>query len=330
MDLPWGFYLGWDWPWLVFFIVLGLSIALASVARKWQVFWIIPAFVLYQGLLWDIPDGWSTVFRVLFWLTFGVAVVTAILPGATRLAKVPMYLMIGLVVWCLLLFVLKPVIGFFDSRDDSAAAPRDLCLKIDNVDNGEIQEELPPGVTDEDGDRYCLSDDAGDDADPSPSPTADADPACPSHLVQRPISDEEKRRFIRSGIDSATTEKSWDKLGRALLHDASSLRQMAVYFEVDGIPSLEQLVTDNGECLSEDGVELHDDLMNIGRGMLDRRFGFAPLDGHNSWIDRHGHLVIDKRQVIAGDRRSLVFIDGEGRERHILVRCGNPVFATRH
>ena len=109
MELPWGFYLGWDWPWIVFFIVLGVSVALASVMKNWQVLWVIPGLVLYSGLFWALPGGWSLLFKLVFWVCVIVAVATAVLPGRTRLARVPMYLMIGLIIWCLVLWAFSGV-----------------------------------------------------------------------------------------------------------------------------------------------------------------------------------------------------------------------------
>jgi hypothetical protein len=198
----------------------------------------------------------------------------------------------------------------------------DRCLTIDGRDDGGvIQKKVPRGY---EVDAYGVCTFVGTGEPPTVGPEL----VCPPHLVQRPISVQERRRFVRRGIDSATTEKSWDRLGNALLHDASSLRQMSVYFKVPDVPPLRQLLTDNGGCLSEAGVELHDDLMAVGKAMLASDFGFAPLEGSNSWIDKHGHLVIGSKQILAGNRKALVFIDSEGRERYILVRCGNPVFST--
>ena len=109
MDLPWGFYLGWDWPWIIFFIALGLSLMLASVMKNWRVLWVLPALVLYSGLTWALPGGWSLLFVLGFWVCLLVAVVTAVLPGPTRLARVPFYLMATLVVWCLVLWVFSGI-----------------------------------------------------------------------------------------------------------------------------------------------------------------------------------------------------------------------------
>jgi hypothetical protein len=342
MELPLGFYLGWDWPWLVFFIVLGLSIALAAWANKWQVLWILPALVLYNGLYWEIPGWGMTVFKVLFWLAVLAVLATAVFPGVTRAAFVPVGMMVALIIWCLLLAVVAGAFNALFAPTEGGRAernPGDVCVTIDEEPDEEVtqSEDDIAGKYEVDAMGNCTSIDEGEDnvetdtdpdSEPESSPTAGPEFMCPSHLVQRPMSDTERRRFIRDGIDAATPEKSWEKMGRALLHDAASLRQMSVTLGLSDVPELGQLRTSNGECLSEEGVELADDLINFGNGRLSSTFGFAPLDGNNSWIDRHGHLVISKKQLLAGDRKSLVFIDDEGREQHILVRCGNPVFAT--
>lgn len=328
------------WTWLVFILlvaslVVGLFMWRLAKLLGWIAVFIAvlaPFWDLFTAELWSdlLPGNWSPdLFSgSVVALLFIVGVLLLIVGFFIR----RLLIVAGLVLLLALVLLLMGLFG--GSPEDAPETPPrggsstiDMCLTVDGSDDGGvIQKFTDKRYVDPEGDGSCDTVGVSNtEEDPVEEPVF----TCPPRLEQRPISDEERRRFIRDGIDSATTEESWSKLGNRLLHDASSLRQMSIYIGVPDVPPLRELLTDDRECLSEEGVELHDDLMNVGRGMLDSRFGFAPLDGHNSWVDREGHLVVGKRQVLAGDRKALVFIDGEGRERYILVRCGNPVFASR-
>lgn len=321
------------WVLLIASLVVGFFMWRLAKLLGWVAVFIAvlaPFWDLFTAELWDdlLLGNWSSeMFSgsvIAFLVVVGIILLVVGLFFRFLLVLGGIALLLALVLGLMSVFVGSP-------KDTPEAEPRgdgsiDMCLTVDGKDDGGAVQKFNDRYIDPEGDGSCYTEEEGDtEEDTGSEPVV----TCAPHLVQRPISDEERRRFIRSGIDSATTEESWDKLGDALLRDASSLRQMSVYFKVPDVPPLSELRTDNGECLSEEGVELHDDLMAVGKAMLASDFGFAPLDGHNSWVDRHGHLVIGSKQLLAGNRKALVFVDDEGRERFILVRCGNPVFATR-
>lgn len=287
-----------------------------------------PFWDLFTAELWDDlwPGNWSSdIFSgsvVAFLVVVGLILLFAGLYFRFLMVPAGILLVAAVIISILAVSDISP-------REEPETPPRgdntiDMCLTVDGRDDGGAIQKFNDIYVDPEGDGSCYTEDSDTDEGPASGPEA----TCPPRLVQRPISDTERRRFINRGIDSATPEKSWDKLGRALLHDASALRQLSIYFEVADVPPLSELRTSDGDCLSDEGVELHDDLMTVGKAMLRSDFGFAPIDGHNSWVDRHGHLVIGSKQILTGNRKSLVFIDSDGRERHILVRCANPVFST--
>lgn len=85
--------LSWDWSPATFIFVLVVSFALATFTqKKWRGAWLLPAFVLYFGLDWELSSPWSWMFKLAFWLAVIVVLVTTILPAKTKLAKAPLAL----------------------------------------------------------------------------------------------------------------------------------------------------------------------------------------------------------------------------------------------
>lgn len=83
-------YVHFGWNPVLFFIALVVSFVLVSVLKKAPVAWLLPAFVLYFGLDWEFSSPWSQLFKLVFWLTVIVVLVTAVRPAKTKLAKVPL------------------------------------------------------------------------------------------------------------------------------------------------------------------------------------------------------------------------------------------------
>ncbi len=117
----WGFSLHWSMNPAVFFILLAVSLVLAKVVwKKWQVAWVIPALVLYFGLDWALPVSW--LFKLAFWVAVVIAVLTAVLPGRSRLAQVSAQLMVALIAAVMILSGLNGIGNWFDGSGDRPAA----------------------------------------------------------------------------------------------------------------------------------------------------------------------------------------------------------------
>ena len=356
MDLPWGFYLGWDWPWLVFFIVLGISVALAWFMKSWQVLWVIPGLVLYSGLLWEIPGFWSFLFKLVFWVSLLVAVATAVLPGRTRLAKVPMYQMVALIVWCfflwlfgayitgwwtvavllavagilLLIFTKLKVLGIaalaaaiviagilLIDLDGSPEPGRDEEQVIDVCTNlPGEQEELPSGY-DFDQDGDCAEVDA---------PPAEETPpaACPARFRQE-LDPNRQYRFESDGFEGTAREKR-RQLVAALGHDYRYLSFMAEQL-FDRPVADRTLVTDGRRCLTEKGRTLHAKVEGalMASGV---QTGLAPRDGYNTGM-RGDEAVVAKRRGVYGDRKATIYTLADGTRLIVLDRCGNMVLKSK-
>lgn len=119
----WGFELHWDWNPVLFFILLAVTLVLAAkMLKKWQVAWVLPALVLYAGLDWALPMSW--LFKLVFWLVLLFALATALLPGKSRLAKVPVGMMAALLALTVLLSGVNYTGNWFDNwLNGDGAAP---------------------------------------------------------------------------------------------------------------------------------------------------------------------------------------------------------------
>lgn len=361
MDLPWGFYLGWDWPWLVFFIILGLSVMLATVVKKPPVLWVLPGIVLYNGLLWDIPGGWSFLFRLLFWVIVIVAIATWLLPGPTRLARVPMYLMVALIAWCFVLWLLVMlgdlpgldalwwILGFaalvglvllvFATKAGLAVLAVVVALGLLNLSFGLMfddpgREVAEPSTTDvcsniEDDqetvpDGYELND-AGDCVESDEPDGPDANPvACPDRFKQN-LDPNRSNRFDSDGFEGTPREKR-RQLVAALGHDYRYLDFVAEQLFKRSVAG-STLVTDGRKCLNEKGRTLHAKVEGalMASGI---KTGLAPRDGFNTGMDRD-RAVVAKRRGVYGDRKATIYTLADGTKLIVLDRCGNMVLKSK-
>lgn len=359
MDLPWGFYLGWDWPWLVFFVVLGLSILLAAVVKRLPVLWVLPGIVLYNGLLWDIPSGWSFLFRLVFVVAVLVAIGTWLLPGRTRLARVPMYLMIGLIIWCLLLSLLERlglpgsetlwwilglalliglVVLVFATKVGMAIIALVLAFGLLNLSFGLMfdgeGEVAGPSVTDFcpdiEGTQETMPDgyefdDAGNCVESEEPEEPDASPvACPERFEQD-LDPNRRNRFDSDGFEG-TPDAKRRQLVAALGHDYRYLDFVAEQLFKRPITG-STLVTDGRKCLNEKGRTLHAKVEGalMASGI---ETGLAPRNGFNTgMVD--DEAVVAKRRGVYGDRKATIYTLADGTKLIVLDRCGNMVLKSK-
>lgn len=365
MDLPWGFYLGWDWPWLVFFIVLGLSVALATVVKKPLVLWVLPGIVLYNGLLWDIPGGWSFLFRLLFWVIVLVAIATWLLPGPTRLARVPMYLMVALIVWCFVLWLLVMlgdlpgldalwwILGFaalvglvllvFATKAGMAVLAVVVTLGLLNLsfglmfDGEEREDDTPPADTcvtfkgKEDTEIQEVvpegfkADETKDCTKIKVDDPGDNRPVACPERFEQNLDPNRRNRFDSSGFEG-TPQAKRRQLVAALGHDYRYLDFVAEQLFKRPIVGA-SLVTDGRECLNEKGRTLHAKVEGalMASGI---KTGLAPRDGFNTGME-NDRAVVAKRRGVYGDRKATIYTLADGTKLIVLDRCGNMVLKSK-
>ncbi|MDB5177810.1 MAG: hypothetical protein JWO61_193 [Candidatus Saccharibacteria bacterium] len=163
----------------------------------------------------------------------------------------------------------------------------------------------------------------------TPTETETVNPVeCPAGFAQKDISDPKLNRFIKGGIDAKTALKSSNKLLEAVRHDASSLLFYARTFGIKDLPTESEMLTADGTCLSEVGQQLHHDL-GVVMNASSKQFGEAPADAYNSGVTEKGTVVIDTAPGISGaNKKAVHYTLPDGTKVIILVRCGNPVFAS--
>lgn len=363
MDLPWGFYLGWGWPWFVFFVVLGLSVVLATVVKRLPVLWVIPGIVLYNGLLWEIPSGWSFLFRLVFVVVVLVAIATWLLPGRTRLARVPMYLMVGLIVWCFALWLLAMmgdlpgwdtlwwilglallvglVILVFATKVGAAIIAVVVAIGLLNLSLGlmfddserEVAEpedvcltingEVDSEIQEEVPDGY-RADYAQDCTKTRRSGTGEDPVVCPDRFEQN-LDPNRRNRFDSDGFEGTPAAKR-RQLVVALGHDYRYLDFVAEQLFKKSIIGT-TLVTDGRKCLNEKGRTLHAKVEGalMASGI---KTGFAPSDGFNTGMD-DDEAVVAKRRGVYGDRKATIYTLADGTKLIVLDRCGNMVLKSK-
>lgn len=362
MDLPWGFYLGWDWPWLVFFIVLGLSAMLATVVKGWQVLWLVPGIVLYSGLLWEIPSGWSFLFKFVFWVAVIVALVTMALPGRTRVARVPMYLMVGLIVWCFALWLLAMmgdlpgwdtlwwilglalliglVLLVFATKIGVAIIAVVVALGLLNLSFGLMFDDTEREVAEPTQTDICVTiegvqetmpegydfDDAGHCVKvDEPDDEPDESPVvCPDRFEQN-LDPNRRNRFDSDGFEG-TPDAKRRQLVAALGHDYRYLDFVAEQLFKRSVTG-STLVTDGRKCLSKKGRTLHAKVEGalMASGI---KTGLAPRDGFNTGMD-DDEAVVAKRRGVYGDRKATIYTLADGTKLIVLDRCGNMVLKSK-
>lgn len=365
MDLPWGFYLGWDWNPVVFFIVLGLSVMLAVVVKSWQVLWVLPGIVLYSGLLWDIPSGWSFLFKLVFWLAVLIAIVTALLPGRTRLARVPVYLMIALILWCFALWALTLLGGapgwdllwwiigialliglvflFFMTRVGVAIIAIALVFGLLNLSFGLMFDEEDKQEIAESAD-VCLTFkgepdteiqevvpegfEADEEKDCTKIKVSDPDDTSSADCPERfeqNLDPNRRNRFDSDGFEGTPGAKR-RQLVTALGHDYRYLDFVAEQLFKRSIVGAD-LVSDGRTCLSEKGRTLHAKVEGalMASGI---KTGVAPSDGFNTGME-DDRAVVAKRRGVYGDRKATIYTLADGTKLIVLDRCGNMVLKSK-
>lgn len=353
MDLPWGFYLGWGWNPVVFFIILGLSLLLAMLMGKWQVLWVLPALVLYSGLDWIIPYLWviplMALFKLVFWVSVLVAIVTAVLPGKTRLARVPIYMMVALIIWDLILALFGGILSWtaviilaimglvmlfiakmrvLGAALLAAAVIIAGILLVDwNAGQGPdfseddaydrcinlpgVQPEVPDGYRHTEADR-CIKGEELPEVD------------CPARFVQD-LDPNRRFRFDSGGFEGTPEQKRRQQIAAL----ASDYRYLAFFGETLFKRNIDEdlLVTADGECLNEKGRTLHAQVSGalMASGVRD---GMAPQDGYNTGI-KDDVPVVDKRRGVFGDRKATIYTLADGTKLIVLDRCGNIVLKSK-
>lgn len=116
--------LGWNMNPVLFLVLLAISLIIVWLAKR-PVSWLLPALVMYVGVLWYFPHyGW---YRIVFWLICAVVLLTSRLSWSeTRLAKWPLYMMTTVIV---VLGALMPFRSWLaDVGDEHATKPGSSSL----------------------------------------------------------------------------------------------------------------------------------------------------------------------------------------------------------
>lgn len=317
MDLIWGFYLGWDWNPVIFLILLGLSILLASKVKGWPVLWLLPAWVLYAGLNWDMPGPLMLLFELAFWIGVLVALVTAFLPGSTRLAKLAFNLMVGLLVVLLVIAMLTGAWDLVNGSDRPEGEAVDVCETIDGAPDSEVQEKVPDGYG-VGNNRDCVRLDEPDDGPPPKE--------CPNWYEQR-LDPNRQFRFESNGFKGTPRQKRAQFI-TALAHDYRYLAFVAEALFQQSIDRNRLYTMVGGEsCLSQAGRRLHREVKGalMASGI---RTGQAPSNAFNTGM-KAGHPVVAKQRGIYGDRTATVYRLPDGSKLVVLDRCGNIVLLKK-
>lgn len=133
--------IGWGINPVLFFILLALA---SAIVWRWgdtiAALWLLPALVLYFGVLWYFPyDGR---FKLIFWLACIVVLVTALWPWTgTYLAKWPLYMMTTVIV---VLAALMPFRSWLADVGDALASRPGSSSLSDGSDASTTQSSAPP------------------------------------------------------------------------------------------------------------------------------------------------------------------------------------------
>lgn len=289
-DLGGGFSLGWDWNPVAFFVALVVSFVLVAVMKKWRVAWVVPAFVLYFGLEWSLP--WEWLFHLVFWVCVIVVIATALLPGRSRLARVPFMMMSTLLAVLLVILAGHGLAGWM---------------------NGDGKKKVTETPT----------------SSPSASPTSSAT-TCTTW--QREELDHSNWRVVGEGIaeiKAATTPEQareaamvWlDKIKVSPVGFTSAASYLLPNEQVDAT----MLFDDNG-CATETAETLLTK-MSMAVGQAAVKPDQAPANGYNSGVS-NDVFVVSKTAGIQGDRKAIRIELSNGQVFWVLARCANPV--TKH
>lgn len=185
--------IGWGINPVLFFVLLVLA---SAIVWRWRgtvsALWLLPALVLYFGVLWYFPyDGW---FKLIFWLACIVVFVTALWPWTgTYLAKWPLYMMTTVIV---ILAVLMPFRSWLaDVGDEHAAKPGSSSLS-DGLDASTSPSSSPePEETESSSPSPVPTVTVTATVTPSPTPEVEDETSPPESTSDTPTALDERKYY---------------------------------------------------------------------------------------------------------------------------------------